>query len=168
VGWHKVKILKSLIIAGLAFVSTYVFAEDFSVIVPSYPQTPKLRYAEIQFISNSPTVWVKDLPPDQGRFLRFVLLRDNESLPEFRIESWTYGDEGCCTRLVRARQFDIFSSTLFQSSVSESCKEDLSFGHCVTLTSFTFRALCTSFVAEQVDRKSMMIRKLSTIKPTKK
>lgn len=121
---------------------------------------PKIQYKRIQFLSTSPAVWVRDTPPDQGRYLRLVVYSPiEEAPPELRIESWTYGDEGCCLRLVRSRQFTLAEplAKTFGPLKATTCEKGFEFLGWVSLTSFRFSYLCRSFLARDAHKSALRV-----------
>ncbi len=131
--------------------------------VASVPTSAALRIQQerIDFLTTSPPVWVRDLPPDQGRYLRFIAYFQIEEVPqEFRIESWTYGDEGCCSRLIRSRQFTFAEpiGAAFSPLNPKSCKANFVFHRWISLTSFRFQFMCANFIAEDVHKEVFSVR----------
>ena len=121
---------------------------------------PKVQYERIQFITSSPAVWVRDTPPDQGRYLRLVVYSQIEEAPQdMRVESWTYGDEGCCLRLVRSRQFSLAESLgkTFGPFKAGTCDTNFTFLGWVSLTSFRFSYLCKQFIAQDVHKEVIRV-----------
>lgn len=121
---------------------------------------PKVEYERIEFMTTSPAVWVRDMPPDQGRYLRLVVYAPIEESPqEMRVESWTYGDEGCCQRLVRSRQFTLAESLReqFGPFKATACKTNFVFQGWLSLTSFRFSYLCKQFVAQDVHKEAIRV-----------
>jgi hypothetical protein len=82
--------------------------------VEATPKTIKLispPYASITLVSIGPAYGHEQPLSEQvrGRFNRLVALRNGlvYDHPLLRIETLTYGHEGCCSRLVTARQLDL-------------------------------------------------------------
>ncbi|MFG6486707.1 hypothetical protein ACG04R_08500 [Roseateles sp. BYS78W] len=111
----------------------------------------------IEFTSTARQLWTP-AGSAEPQYLRFVLYRPHQSPPEFRIESWTFGREGCCHRLVRARHFDIVTSELLNIVAPNACAEDFAFGRWLSATSFSFRMICRDFVAEQLQGDEIRLR----------
>ena len=121
---------------------------------------PRVLYERIEFLSTSPMVWVRDTPPDQGRYLRLVVYSQIEEVePQMRIESWTYGDEGCCLRLVRSRHFTVAEplSKTFGSLKASTCNKVFEFNGWVSLTSFRFSYLCKSFLVRDAHKNTLRV-----------
>ena len=95
-------------------VSLAVNAVSAETSVETTPKTIKLSsppYASIELVGIGPA-YGHDKPVSEsvrGRFNRLVVLRDGlvYDHPILRIETLTYGHEGCCSRLVAARQLDL-------------------------------------------------------------
>ena len=128
--------------------------------VPTEPAA-RIQYDRIETLSTSPSVWVRDNSPDQGRYLRFVAYaRVEENAQEMRVESWTYGDEGCCARLVRSRQFTLEAplAQSFKTTASPNCNHYFKFLGWVSLTSFNFSQSCKRYVALDAHKDVIRIR----------
>jgi len=122
-----------------------------------------IRHQEIEHLSTSPQVWVRDTPPDQGRYLRFISYFQSEESPQvFRVESWTYGDEGCCKRLVRAREFTLAQpmAQAFGPFNTRSCSSSFIFLGWQSLTSFRFSYLCRKFLAVGIHRDAFSVHQI--------
>ena len=126
----------------------------------STAQAPRVQYERIQFLTTSPAVWVRDTPPDQGRYLRLIVYAQIEEAPqEMRVESWTYGDEGCCLRLIRSRQFTLPESLekTFGPLKASTCDKGFEFLSWVSLTSFRFSYLCKVYMARDAHKESIRV-----------
>lgn len=148
----------SLLLATAACIGHHASAAEAEV---TTELAQKVRYERIEFLTTSPAVWVRDTPPDQGRYLRLVVYaRVEENDQEMRVESWSYGDEGCCERLVRSRQFTLERplAQTFGSFKPESCNTYFKFLGWVSLSSFRFSFQCRRFIAREVHQEVIRVR----------
>lgn len=66
-------------------------------------------YAQITLAGTGPVYGGPESQEVRGRFNRLVVLREGSihDQPVIRIETLTYGHEGCCSRLIGVRQIDL-------------------------------------------------------------
>jgi hypothetical protein len=125
--------------------------------VPTVAQS-KLNYAWISFLTEGPVAWISDTPA-RGRYLRFVVYGQVEEMPStFRIETITYGDEGCCRRLTRARQFDIAKPMKETFGPFPSKDQEFHFVRWLNETSIEFDYFGKRFVLTDLDKNSVRIK----------
>jgi hypothetical protein len=119
--------LTRCLLATYVVISAAAPALAAEVPTPSASKTPP-PYSQIEYVSEgSPYGPVSQAV--RGRFHRLVLIRAAivHDHPTLRLETLTYGDEGCCVKLVEARVLDLELLTQHGIELPDAARADFSF-----------------------------------------
>ena len=119
-----------------------------------------VNYEWIAFLSEAPAVWVTDVPP-KDQFVRLVVYSPAEEDPSiFRIETVTYGDEGCCRKLVRARTFKPEKAMLeLFGPFNKKDNPEFEFVRWLSPTSSEFKYYGSTFIFMDLDRNTIRVQR---------
>jgi hypothetical protein len=123
--------------------------------------TSTVNYAWIAFLSEAPAVWVSDVPV-KGQFVRLVVYSPVEEDPSiFRVETVTYGDEGCCRKLVRARTFKPEKVMLDQfGPFNKKDNVEFEFVRWLSPTSVEIKYYGSAFILTNLDRNVLRVKRV--------
>jgi len=152
------------LLAHLTFLASFLVLGNAHAEVPEAKiQTSAdttVNYAWIAFLSEAPSVWISDVPP-KGQFLRLVVYSRVEEEPStFRVETITYGDEGCCRKIVRARTFKP-AKALFESFGTFNGKDnhEFEFVRWLSTTSAEFKYYGTPLIFMGLDSNTVRVQR---------
>jgi len=95
---------------SVILVPSISIAAEIDVAIPTR-QSTKVNYEWISLLAEGPAAWLAtgERAQVQGKVLRMVIYAGTEEMPStYRIEEITFGQEGCCRKLLRAREFQLY------------------------------------------------------------
>jgi hypothetical protein len=136
---------------------------------PEYavPTTYKsqINYPWISFLTEGPADWFSD-SETRGRYLRLVVYGQVEEYPStFRIETITYGDEGCCHKLSRARNFELAPVMAGKFGPLSTDAIEFEFVRWLNSTSVEFKYRGQRFVLLDLHQNTLRVKRESDRSP---
>ncbi|QAU34674.1 hypothetical protein [Janthinobacterium sp. 17J80-10] len=124
-----------------------------AVVINADVESP--AYPRIEFVTVGKAYGFSD-EEVRGKFLRVVLVSPELAYdaPILRVETLTYGDEGCCTTVVNATELNLGDLTDWSAAKDQN---GFRFGKWLSPSSFTFSLGAHRYVLRNANQKNLRI-----------
>jgi hypothetical protein len=135
-------------------------AAEIDVAIPTR-QSTKVNYEWISLLAEGPAAWLAsdERTQVQGKVLRMVIYAGTEEMPStYRIEEITFGQEGCCRKLLRAREFQLYGHMKAFGALNRKEGREFEFIKWLSPSSLEFKHFGKQYALYDLDKRLVKLK----------